>query len=168
MAKFRDKLCLEQSCEEWFTPSGPAAKYCYSCGMIKAVESQRVNTQNYRIRHGLIDKPGVGSGNNQGLGSDHHSYTSGIGCDFQDKRSNIKDERRYCNRCTKDLLDAGRYFWCLHHIDHDRSNNTKDNLELLCKRCHQIEHDCHRAFESVETIPKGSRASGEVPDGSKR
>lgn len=168
MARFRDKPCAEQGCEKWITPTGPATKYCHACGILRSLESQRNNTQNYRIRNGLINKPGVGSGNNQGRGSEHHSYTTGIGCDFQDKRSGIRDERRYCNRCDQDLMDAGRHYWCLHHMDHDRTNNNTDNLELLCKRCHQIEHDCHRAFESVETIPRGSRTPGEVPDRSKR
>lgn len=154
MPKFKEKPCSMQDCETWFTPTGPAARYCYSCAVNKSIENQRVNTQNYRIRHGLVQRPGVGSGNNQSRGSDHHSYTTGIGCDFQDKRSDIKNELINCNRCNLDLSQVSRYHWCLHHIDHDRTNNSKDNFELLCKRCHQIEHECHKAFESAETIRK--------------
>lgn len=28
----------------------------------------------------------------------------------------------------------------LHHVDRDRKNNVRENLELLCKNCHAIEH----------------------------
>jgi len=157
MPKFKDKLC-KNDCGTMFTPTGPSAKYCKSCAENLRAESSRRRTQNYKIRHNLIEKPGVGSGGNQGSGCDHHSYTTGIGCDFQDRRREIKEDRRYCERCDKDLRDAGRYFWCVHHIDHDRTNNSDSNLELLCKRCHQIEHECHKAFESAETILQESRA----------
>jgi len=67
----------------------------------------------------------------------------------------IKAERRFCNRCNKDLINADRYNWVLHHIDHNRENNQLDNFELLCKKCHQDEHikrDSLGRFESSETI----------------
>lgn len=28
----------------------------------------------------------------------------------------------------------------IHHIDHNRTNNTRDNLVVLCDSCHQKEH----------------------------
>jgi hypothetical protein len=61
---------------------------------------------------------------------------------FEKKRREIRDTRRYCERCDKDLKDVGQYHWCVHHKDHDRTNNKLENFELLCKRCHQLEHDC--------------------------
>jgi hypothetical protein len=51
------------------------------------------------------------------------------------------------------LISVGKYEWVVHHRDHDRSNNVDENFELLCKRCHQIEHECHKAFEGAEVIP---------------
>jgi 5-methylcytosine-specific restriction endonuclease McrA len=27
-----------------------------------------------------------------------------------------------------------------------RKNNAQENIETLCKSCHQKEHDCHLAF----------------------
>ena len=38
--------------------------------------------------------------------------------------------------------------WTTHHRDHNHQNNPKDgqNWELLCKRCHQVEHKCWLAF----------------------
>lgn len=168
MVNFTEKSCQQQGCDNKYTPKGPSSKFCSKCAELRRKESSRRNTNNYRLRNNMIQKPGVGSGNNQGIGSEHHSYTTGIGCDFQNRRRYIKDSIRYCERCSKDLINASRYFWCLHHIDHNRSNNSDDNFELLCKRCHQIEHDCHRAFESVETISKESRDSREDLDIPKR
>lgn len=41
-----------------------------------------------------------------------------------------------CNRCgsNEKLL--------VHHIDENRYNNRDENLETLCRRCHQIHHNC--------------------------
>jgi hypothetical protein len=38
----------------------------------------------------------------------------------------------------------------IHHKDHNRLNNQVDNLEPLCKRCHQ-EHHCVRDLEGKYT-----------------
>lgn len=41
-----------------------------------------------------------------------------------------------CERCgsDKNLL--------VHHRDDDFTNNNEENLETLCRRCHQIHHRC--------------------------
>lgn len=51
----------------------------------------------------------------------------------------------------------------MHHKDHNRKNNREENFELLCKRCHQVEHECWKNLpngyrEGATTIPKGSTA----------
>lgn len=56
----------------------------------------------------------------------------------------------------EDALSIVQDEWVGHHKDHDRTNNTIENLSLLCKRCHQIEHECCKAFEGVTTILKES------------
>lgn len=44
---------------------------------------------------------------------------------------NFKPE---CNRCkSKRILNV-------HHRDHNRNNNSINNLEILCKSCHNREH----------------------------
>ena len=48
-----------------------------------------------------------------------------------------------CARCWKHLTARQML---LHHIDHDRHNNVLSNMEGLCKRCHQLEHECGKAF----------------------
>lgn len=39
-----------------------------------------------------------------------------------------------CNRCSR------RLFLQRHHRDRDRSNNSSENVEILCRWCHQDEH----------------------------
>lgn len=143
MKTYRDKTCL--ICNIVFTPTGQNNKYCKPCAEQKWKNKAAEYQQSYRIRNGIIKNPGVGSGNGVPAGKEHHSYKTGIGY-FHKNAKRIKEERRYCNRCNKDLIDATRYHWCIQHIDHDRTNNVDSNFELLCKRCHQIEHECHKAF----------------------
>lgn len=89
------------------------------------------NSHKSRVKYGLIKKPGVGSGGNQS-GTDNHMYKTGIGTY---NKIAFKNKPNFCNRCqtTEKLL--------VHHIDEDRSNNELDNLEILCKRCHQKHHE---------------------------
>lgn len=53
------------------------------------------------------------------------------------------NENKNCFKCgcVKKLLT--------HHIDGNRYNNRLNNLQRLCKRCHQLEHDCSNV------LPKG-------------
>lgn len=88
---------------------------------------------------------GVGKGGSNLQGEAHKQFGSGMG-QFYKMRAKMRETILNCNRCDKDLTDASRYEWCVHHIDHDRTNNVIENFEMLCKRCHQVEHDCHLAF----------------------
>lgn len=104
-----------------------SAKFC-SSSCRSADASNR-----YKIRKSLIKKPGVGSGNNQ-WGKDNHQYKFGVGTYKATAFNNLP---HYCNRCKSinNLL--------VHHKDHTRKNNNLENLEILCKRCHQ-KHHCKR------------------------
>lgn len=153
MKKFNNRVCSEEGCYEEYTPLGPAAKYCPSCALSRSRESGIRSTREYRIRNGLVKNPGVGKGGANAKYKEDSQYSTGI-ARFQNIRSRIKKERRYCERCGEDLTNASRYHWCVHHRDHDRSHNDDKNLELLCKSCHQIEHECHKAFEGATTIRK--------------
>ena len=44
-------------------------------------------------------------------------------------------------QCHRKCEECSSYFDLLvHHIDEDRSNNTYDNLIVLCTSCHAIVH----------------------------
>lgn len=61
--------------------------------------------------------------------SNHAKYTEdsqykyGIGF-FRREGAKIKETVRYCVRCGKDLKNAGRYSWVVHHKDHNRKNSV--------------------------------------------
>jgi hypothetical protein len=42
-----------------------------------------------------------------------------------------------CNHCSWDLY---KEVLVVHHKDRDRTNNTIENLEVLCPTCHGVEH----------------------------
>ena len=141
---FKDKNCT--ICGNTYTPTGRCSKFCSICIVKHKKEKAAIDQMAYRIRKGITKNPGIGSGGSQLKGKDSPYYKNGIGSDFSAIRKKIKTERRYCEKCSKDLKDASHYQWCTHHIDHDRTNNTESNFMLLCKRCHQIEHECHKSF----------------------
>lgn len=115
-------------------------------------KKHREYTAAYRARKGLIKNPGVGKGGFPHSGKLHPNYKHGFYV-AQTQSRQYKDKVRYCERCGEDLHDATRHKWVMHHKDHNHANHDISNLELLCKRCHQIEHKCWRAFEGSETIP---------------
>lgn len=90
---------------------------------------------------------GLGKGGSNLKGPAHEQFSSGMG-NFYAIRKVMKETVKHCNRCDKDLTNATRYEWCVHHKDHDRTNNVIGNFEMLCKRCHQVEHECHKAFRN--------------------
>lgn len=97
-------------------------------------------------------------------GKGHWNFKDGS-FTYETFRQELKEQIRYCQHCSVDLSEATHYMWVIHHKDHNHYNNELDNLELLCKRYHQIEHECWLAFESVTTIPKGSSSKqSEAPN----
>jgi hypothetical protein len=113
-------------CNTSFSPRFPKSKICKKCSKRGAKRGQR-----------------------------HWNYKDGS-FTYESFRKEVKEEIRFCQRCDKDLLKTSRYEWCVHHIDHNHYNNQRINLELLCKRCHQIEHEVHRNFQGATTISKES------------
>lgn len=138
-----DKSC--ENCNNSFTPTGRTAKYCPSCR--KIVNRRAIDA--YRLRKGV--RVGIGSGNAQGFGENHHSFKNGISVFIKFSKT-ARTVIRYCERCSKDLLNAGPFYYVVHHRDHNRDNNCIENFELLCKRCHQLEHDCYKAFSKVQRL----------------
>ena len=73
--------------------------------------------------------------------------TTEIGVGSGRSSKNINRELT-CNTYTKvrkdicELCGSTKYL-LVHHKDHNTNNNTLENLQTLCKRCHQ-EHHCLR------------------------
>lgn len=96
--------------------------------------SQAACSYNWRVSHGLIQKPGIGTGHNQSKGVDHHSYRNGTG---------IFKRIAYAHHKKKCLWCGSKKHLCVHHLDHNPENNIIENMIILCKRCHQAHH-CKR------------------------
>lgn len=156
------KTCT--TCGNSFQASGPAARYCGDCRVPSKTRAWRNQYMRER-RKAAGSEVGVGKGNHsRNRGPSHPQYKNGWTA-YIKLRSELKAATQRCNRCEKDLSNATRWEWVCHHKDHDRSNADRDNLEILCKRCHQVEHQCWKAFEGATTIPSGSRAKRpEAPD----
>lgn len=128
-----------QRCNNEFTTYALNCRRCENCRNIHNAEYKDKYYKENRVS-------GIGSGNAQGLGKNHHTYKSGTGIFRRIKLESL--DVFNCERCGEDLSQViqdkiyGRYFWCVHHKDHNRENNELSNLELLCKRCHQLEHKC--------------------------
>lgn len=154
------KVC--NRCSSSFDGVGPASLYCEVCRahrIVEIKEDNRLRIAKRRVASGEIKNPGVGKGgaNVRGVkasGYKHGKYT------FETVRNFLKEERRFCERCAADLIEATHYFWVVHHKDHNHWNHSLDNLELLCKRCHQVEHECWKAFTKEQRLSrKGVEAS---------
>jgi len=141
------KECLD--CKKQFLPTGNNHKRCKFCGRLK-------NLQTMKDWHKANVVTGEGSGSKTGFEKDNPYYKHGQ-CVFRRWAKEKLQALSYCcERCGTFIDVSKRGSWAGHHKDHNRQNNIKDNLEVLCKRCHQIEHECWTAFQGVTTIPKGS------------
>jgi 7-carboxy-7-deazaguanine synthase len=63
-------------------------------------------------------------------GKNNGNYKNGLTKFF---KSIIKEQ----NECT---ICGSTHILCVHHMDKDTTNNTKENLVVLCKHCHDILH----------------------------
>lgn len=104
--------------------------YCDDCRKARDVEI----TMACKKKRIPTTEIGVGSGNSSKNKSHykHPSFTTGIQAYraiYRDAHKDIK-----CEKC------GSTKFLCIHHIDENRHNNSIDNLQCLCKSCHQKHH----------------------------
>jgi len=137
--KLNNRRCV--MCCRLYKPTGPAQKVCVICRKHMDNITAQVNRDIARFKKfGSYNHIGQGGTNKHGKA--HPQYKNGAGY-FAKRSPQIRSERKVCKRCDKDV-QYGKYAYAVHHIDHNRDNNPEDdsNYELLCRRCHQLEHDC--------------------------
>ena len=117
-------------CGETFKLKATWAWYCPSCRKKRNVEINMA----VKKRKIPTTEIGVGSGNsskNKGHYT-HGSFKTGIQAYrriYRDAHEDMKCE----------LCGSTRHL-CIHHKDENRYNNKLDNLQCLCKSCHQKHH----------------------------
>lgn len=114
------KECLR--CTNMFQPTGANCKRCKSCRREHELESRRENWHKTYIRKGYNQS---GKNNNAWKGGRSPQY-------YQKVAEQLPSQ---CAHCFSPAV-------LVHHKDEDRSNSDITNLERLCKRCHQLHHNC--------------------------
>lgn len=137
-------ICLD--CKKTFQRRGPNHKRCDGCARTKNLAV---------MKQWHKDNAVTGQGSGALPGEANSNYKHGRNTFRAWARDRLADLNNCCERCGNKIENL-RNGWAGHHKDHNPMNNVPDNLEVLCKRCHQIEHECWRAFEGVTTISKES------------
>ena len=115
-------------CPKEIKPTSNRQMYCEECR--KSVTKAKMREYHKRTY--------VRKGYNQ-RGAANNNWKGGIGMYREYKKDT-------CEKCpeTANLL--------VHHRDGNRYNNDPSNLETLCKRCHQVEHECHKNLPDRKTL----------------
>ncbi len=94
----------------------------------------------------------TGTGSGGKVGTENQNYKHGRTVFRNEARDRLKSVP-HCERCGKWIDVTDRFSWAGHHKDHNKENNSLDNLEVVCKQCHQIEHECWNAFTCQSSMP---------------
>lgn len=112
------KTC--QKCGEIFAPTSNRQTWCKTCSPIERRKNRMQSCKEYYHKHKELKGC-------HPTGTDSHSYKTGIGL-------YKKTRKELCERC------GSSEHLVVHHKDQDRHNNSDDNLETLCRKCHFKEH----------------------------
>lgn len=117
----KPKIC--GVCEKEYLPTSNRQKYCTDCKKNISKQWDRTKYKRRYVKKGYNQK---GENNNNWGGGTPPYY----------KRIAYEAYGKVCNRCGSedDIV--------VHHKDRNRKNNDINNLEVLCKKCHQHEHEC--------------------------
>lgn len=142
-------------CGKYFVPRSCRTIYCSDCQYAHELERARERAKKYResgrraenAKRHLKEIDGkivyVRTGYNQS-GENNGNYKNGTGIDWYKKAAEILPEK--CNRCgateqeLRERLGSRIRCLVLHHKDGNHDNNSPDNWEILCKKCHQEHH----------------------------
>lgn len=110
---------------------------CAECGMVFYV----TETRRLRSKSGLLFCTRVCKNKAQRIESNAKAFLPahyGTGCSSRAyRRIAFSTYPSQCNRCCWNEIRSVLH---VHHMDRNRKNNNADNLEILCPRCHEVEH----------------------------
>lgn len=90
----------------------------------KAISDHHKNDQNWHMRGRTLEK--------------HHNWKGGV---HSYRRMKLSEVPLVCAICEQKEIIRKRTNLHVHHLDHDRSNNSLDNLQVLCVSCHKKVHN---------------------------
>lgn len=108
---------------------------CFNCN--KPIKKFKREIKNSKTGNVYCSKSCAVSKNNVLFkrNTNHPNYTTGKSSYRIKILREIKNPK--CNRCGFNKNIKALH---IHHIDRNRDNNEKENLEILCANCHYIEH----------------------------
>lgn len=135
---FKQLTC--PACHVLFQATGPAAKFCKECSEFRQRSLAKF--------HARAKRTGAGSGGQNMGAATVHNYRYRYLTKLYIKQKGL------CTSCKDSFPES---VLLVHHLDEDRNNNVETNLELMCKRCHQVEHECWLAFSKVQRLVERRR-----------
>lgn len=103
---------------------------CYSCGKERKITPAKFR-KSKSGKHFCSRKCAAKENNKEG--KDHPNYTNGRAT-YRVAKLRVSDlSCEDCGNDDKRVLEV-------HHKDHDKNNNSLDNLIVLCANCHKIRH----------------------------
>ena len=127
MIQRQERRCID--CKGAFVPSGTRDLRCTTCRRTHFLASCKERWHRTYVKKGYNQR---GELNNAWAGGSSPAY-------YQEVAFSHHGDR--CLRCKRPAV-------LVHHKDNNRRNSEPGNLEVLCKRCHQLEHRC------AENLPK--------------
>lgn len=127
--KPKDKAC--KKCGEIFSPRANNVKYCDSC---KQVLKDSKYLRKPFLKCEICGELYIKTGNNQKKCLDCQRRQLYKG---RYRAIAFKNLPHVCNRCGKKVTIGTSN---VHHKDRNRKNNDLQNLEILCRSCHRVEH----------------------------
>lgn len=137
-AKFCSRACKDENLKgsiPWNKIEWPTLK-CENCEKEYSVPPNQASRSRFCSR--LCTNRWIAR-NTPKYGRDNPMYKNGSGAAYY-RREAFRIHGEKCNRCGE--LNFNKLL--VHHIDENRKNNPDNgsNWEVLCKRCHQLNHKC--------------------------
>ena len=153
--RYKSRVIFCEMCDIPFIPRSPRTRFCDNCRL----EHEREMAHKRYLRNGQTSahrwkyingrKVYVPVGSYNQKGENNNAYKNGSGIDWYSRAIEVLPEK--CNRCgatNEENLNKGKSnirYLLLHHKDGNHSNNSPENWEILCKRCHQKHHSVRSA-----------------------
>lgn len=135
-AQRKPKKC--KACPTVFIPTGNSQPWCADCADFRYQYKMHLQSLLRTTKRG--GRAGVGSGGTNEGSCHSQKYREWFLMDVWRRQDG------QCVDCWDDLTPEEML---MHHIDHNREHNVLSNFAGVCKRCHQIEHECWLAFRKA-------------------